>query len=162
MIMTQFITDGCIRTVDAEKVAFCSLINHSDYYFRYSPEVFDTIEIENYKSFGIYVDGTEFFIVPNHIHEIMTYILNELSQLEENPSEEDKSKIGSYVSSWLTRINEKVYQAFVGNSVEGKVDGYITPSRGFDGIDINIEMLARQIRLGDMAKEAKETDSTNQ
>lgn len=150
--MTQFICGGCIRTVDAEKVAFCSLVDRSDYYFKYNTDVFGSIKIVNYKSFSIYLDGTEIFIVPDQINEIMNYIVNELG---ETPTEEQMDKVSTYVASWLTRIDEKLYQAFVGNSVEGKTDGYITPSRGFDGIDINVEMLARQIRLADLAKEAE-------
>ena len=157
MIIT-FITEKCTTSIYSDKVLLCTLKDDTDLFINFGDKSFgDYVKIYGYKTFNVNVNGQYIYsIYPGHVREIASYYENETAS--GTPEEE----ITAYISEWLTNINKKVFSAFLGHSASGITDGWVTKSNGVDGLDINIELLARQIRLRDLTKAEKtmETEGT--
>lgn len=163
IIIITIITDKCVTAFNSDKILLCSLIindvetylNLSDKgegYFLDNKE--DYIKISKYKELNINIAHEQnFSIFPRDIKEIRDYYKNE--KANDAPIEQITEKI----SLWISKINERVFNALLGYSTSGIADGWITKSIGVDGIDINVETLAKQIRLADLIKDIKNEET---
>lgn len=154
MIIT-FITEKCTTAIYSDKILLCTLKDDTDLFINFGDKGFgEYVKIYGYKTFNINVNGQyTYSIYPGHVREIINYYENETA------SGVPEEKITAYISGWLTDINKKVFSALLGVSTSGITEGWITKSSGVDGIDINIELLARQIRLRDLTKAEKAVDA---